>query len=442
MTERHWIEIAIALVCAVLAFLLAAAETALAHTGKARAEKLVEDGAGGAKRLRTITEDPAPYVNTTMLVRTVSEILAIVLVCDVVFWHFAISWQRVGMAVGIMVLVSYILWGVAPRTIGRQRSDRVALRAAAPVSLLTSLFGPLPQLMILVGNALTPGRGFADGPFSSEAELRDLVDQAEASDVIDSGESKMIHSVFELGDTIVREVMVPRTDVVFIQQDKTLRQGLSLALRSGFSRIPVVGEGLDDVVGMVYLKDMVKRSYDNPDAERHESIATLMRPAHFCPDSKPANELLHEMQRDRNHVAIVVDEFGGTAGLASIEDILEEIVGEIVDEYDAEPTLTEELADGVYRISARLPIDELGDLFGLELDDEDVDTVGGMMAKQLNMVPIPGSVVDWEGVRVEAEKASGRRHQIDTCVARLTPRDEDEDLDADQDRIQEEPQHG
>ncbi|GAA1393774.1 hemolysin family protein [Luteococcus peritonei] len=441
MTERHWIEIAVALVCAVLGFLLAAAETALTHTGKARADKLVEDEQGGAKRLRTITEDPAPYVNTTMLVRTVFEITAIVLVCHVVFAHFQVFWQRIALAAAVMVLVSFILWGVAPITIGRQRSDRVALRAAGPVSVLTSLFGPLPQLMILIGNALTPGRGFADGPFSSEAELRDLVDQAEASDVIDSGESRMIHSVFELGDTIVRAVMVPRPDVVFIQQDKTLRQGLSLALRSGFSRIPVVGEGLDDVVGMVYLKDMVKRSYDNPEAERHETIASLMRPAHFCPDSKPANELLHEMQRDRNHVVIVVDEFGGTAGLASIEDILEEIVGEIVDEYDAEPTLTEQLEPGVYRISARLPIDELGDLFGLELADEDVDTVGGMMAKQLNMVPIPGSVVDWEGVRVEAEKASGRRHQIDTCLARLTPGEDAIEEQRDVDRVEEE-QHG
>jgi len=432
VTQRHWIELAVALGCAVLAFLLAMVEAALQHTGKARADKLVEDEAPGAKRLRTITEDPAPYVNTTMLVRTTFEILSIVLVCHVVFAHFHVFWQRIGLAALVMILVSYILWGVAPMTIGRQRSDKVALRGSGPVSVMTSLFGPLPQLMILIGNALTPGRGFADGPFSSEAELRDLVDQAEASDVIDSGESKMIHSVFELGDTIVREVMVPRTDVVYIGQDKTLRQGLSLALRSGFSRIPVVGEGLDDVLGMVYLKDMVKRSYDNPGAERNETIAQLMRSAHFCPDSKPANELLHEMQRDRNHVVIVVDEFGGTAGLASIEDILEEIVGEIVDEYDAEPTLTEELEPGIYRISARLPIDELGDLFGLELDDEDVDTVGGMMAKQLNMVPIPGSVVDWEGVRVEAEKAYGRRHQIDTCLVRLTPPPEQEPEYADE----------
>lgn len=425
MTQNNWIEIGVALVCVLLAFLLAAAETALTQISRGRAEKLVEDERPGALRLQKMAEDPAPYVNTTLLVRTICELVAVVLVCQITFTHVHGTWQRLLVAAGPMILVSYILWGVAPLTIGRQRSETIALRSSGPVSILTTMLGPLPQLMILIGNALTPGRGFADGPFSSEAELRDLVDQAEASDVIDQGESRMIHSVFELGDTIVREVMVPRPDMVFIHSDKTLRQGLSLALRSGFSRIPVVGEGLDDIQGMVYLKDMVKRSYDNPDAERNETVAQLMRPAHFCPDSKAANELMREMQRNRNHVVIVVDEFGGTAGLCSIEDVLEEIVGEIVDEYDAEPTHTEELEPGVFRISARLPIDELGDLFGLELDDEDVSTVGGLMAKQLNVVPIPGSVVDWEGLRIEAEKASGRRHQIDTCLVQRTPHDSD-----------------
>lgn len=424
MTQAQWIELAVAVVAAVLASLLAAGETALRLTSKARAEVLVEDERPGAKRLLRITEDPAPYVNTTLLVRTGLEIVSIVLVCTVAFAHLGTWWKGLAVAAGSMLAVSYVMWGVAPLTVGRQRSDQVALRAAAPASMLTSLFGPLPSLLILVGNAITPGRGFSDGPFSSEAELRDLVDQAEASDVIEASESKMIHSVFELGETIVREVMVPRTDMVFIQSDKTLRQGLSLALRSGFSRIPVVGEGLDDVLGVLYLKDVVKRTYDNPEAERHETVAQVMRAAHFCPDSKPANELLREMQMERNHVVIVVDEFGGTAGLASIEDIVEEIVGEIVDEYDAEPTLTEELEPGTYRISARLPVDEMGELFGLDVWDEEVDTVGGLMAKLLNVVPIPGSAIEYEGLEVVAERAVGRRHQIDTCIVRRIPTDD------------------
>ena len=201
---------------------------------------------------------------------------------------------------------------------------------------LARVLGPLPQLLILVGNALTPGKGFREGPFASEAELRDLVDLAEENQLIEDRERMMIHSVFELGDTIVREVMVPRTDVVFIERTKTLRQAMSLALRSGFSRIPVIGEGIDDVLGVVYLKDIVRRTYVHRDGESVEKVDSVMRPAVFVPESKPVDELLREMQAQQTHVAIVVDEYGGTAGLVTIEDVLEEIVGEITDEYDVE----------------------------------------------------------------------------------------------------------
>ena len=296
------------------------------------------------------------------------------------------------------------------------------MRRFAPlVSLLTTMFGSIAGLFVLLGNALTPGRGFADGPFASEAELRDLVDIAQAADVIEARESKMIHSVFELGDTLVKEVMVPRPDMVFTHRDRTLRQLLSLALRSGFSRIPVVGDGIDDVLGVIYLKDVAKRIYDFPDAERLETVGDLMRPATFVPDSKPATELLRDMQLRHSHVVIVVGEFGGTAGLATIEDIIEEIVGEIVDEYDHESEPVVELESGRFRISSRLPLDELGDLFGVELDDEDVETVGGLMAKLLNVVPIPGSQVTYEGLEMTADRAVGRRHQIGTVLVRRAP---------------------
>ena len=208
---------------------------------------------------------------------------------------------------------------------------------------LARVLGPLPQLLILVGNAVTPGKGFREGPFASEAELRELVDLAEENQLIEDRERVMIHSVFELGDTIVREVMVPRTDVVFIERDKTLRQALSLALRSGFSRIPVIGEGTDDVVGVAYLKDIVRRTYVHREGESVEKVESVMRPAVFVPESKPVDELLREMQAQQTHIAIVVDEYGGTAGLVTIEDVLEEIVGEITDEYDVEAPLVEEL---------------------------------------------------------------------------------------------------
>ena len=208
---------------------------------------------------------------------------------------------------------------------------------------MTRVLGPLPRLLILIGNAITPGRGFREGPFATETELRELVDFAEASAVIESGERKMIHSVFEFGDTIAREVMVPRTDVVYIERYKNLRQTMSLFLRSGFSRVPVIGENLDDIRGFAYLKDVVRRDFEAPDVEFTQRVEEVMRPAHFVPESKPVDALLSEMQANRQHIAVVVDEYGGTAGLITIEDLLEEIVGEITDEYDADEVEVEVL---------------------------------------------------------------------------------------------------
>jgi CBS domain containing-hemolysin-like protein len=238
----------------------------------------------------------------------------------------------------------------------------------------------------------------------------------------------MIHSVFELGDTIVREVMVPRTDVVFIERNKTLRQAMSLALRSGFSRIPVVGENLDDIVGVTYLKDVTKRVFDKHEAESTERVETVVRPVMYVPDSKPIDELLREMQAERKHVAIVVDEYGGTAGLVTIEDVLEEIVGEITDEYDQVEVDVERLANGAVRVSSRFLVDDLDEVCGVAVDDDDVDTVGGLMGKHLGRVPIAGSVVEVHGLRFEAEGPAGRRNRIGTVlITRLAPQAEDQE---------------
>ena len=417
MNEADWIQLAIAFVLASFAGLTAAAESALYSFSSARADRLVADGVPGAVKVRRIVDDPPRYLNTALFVRTVLEVLVIVLVALVVFGIFPETWERVLITAGSMIAVSYVLWGVAPRTIGRQHPDRVACLAAGPLVAVTTVLGPLPRLLILIGNALTPGKGFSEGPFTTEAELRELVDLAEARELIEAEERKMIHSVFDLGNTIVREVMVPRTDMVFIEEYKTLRQAVSLALRSGFSRIPVIRDGMDDVVGVLYLKDVIKRVYDSPETQTTERVTSLMRPPVLCPDSKPVDELLREMQLERVHLVIVVDEFGGTAGMATIEDILEEIVGEITDEYDEENTDVTELSTGRYRVSSRLALDELGDLFGEELDDEDVETVGGLMAKLLNKIPIAGSSVTWEGIELVAERPSGRRNKIGTVLA-------------------------
>lgn len=424
MTQTEWVQLVVALVLTLVAALLAAGEAALQAMSRSRAQAMVNNGLPNADKVAEIALDRPSYINTAKFLRTVVEISAIGLVALVIFNHFQPPWQRLLILVASMVVISFIMWGVAPHTLGRQHASSVARAAAAPVMALTTVFGFIPRVLIWLGNALTPGRGFADGPFSSEAELREMVDMAEARDLIAHDERDMIHSVFELGDTLAREVMVPRTDVVFIEQDKTLRQGLSLALRSGFSRIPVIKESLDEVVGILYVKDVMKRIFDNPEAEKREYVADLMRPAAFTPDSKPVDDLLRSMQRTRNHMIIVVDEFGGTSGLATIEDIVEEIVGEITDEYDAEPLLVERMDDVSYRVSARMPLDDVGDLFEMDLSDDDVETAGGLMAKELNMVPIPGSKVFWKGLEFTAEKTGGRRHQVEILIVRWLTEEE------------------
>lgn len=408
--------IALAVVLVVLAGLLVAVEAAISTFSKARAEELTDEGVAGAKRLARILEDPAPSLNSVLLLRIVAETAGVVLVAAIIADQVDGYWHNVLIAAGIMSVVSFVAIGVGPRTLGRQHSESIAIASAGPVIVLTRLLGPLPRLLIAIGNALTPGRGFAEGPFASEVEVRELVDLAAASSVIESDESKMIQSVFELGDTLVREVMVPRPDLVFIERHKTLRQAMSLALRSGFSRIPVIGEGLDDVIGMAYLKDITKRVFDNHAAETTEKVDSVSRDVMFVPDTKHADVLLREMQAERTHVAIVIDEFGGTAGMVTIEDILEEIVGEITDEYDDEPDEREELSDGAWRVSARYDVDDLEELFGIPFDDEDVDSVGGLMAKHLGTVPIPGSVVEVEGLRFEAQAPQGRRNRIGRVV--------------------------
>ncbi|MET9252594.1 hemolysin family protein [Streptomyces sp. NPDC003717] len=412
---------AVALV--VVAWLAACAEAGLARVSSFRAEEAVRTGRRGSAKLAKVAADPTRYLNVALLVRVACEMAAAALVTYACLKQFAGSTgEALIVAIAVMVLVSYVAVGVSPRTIGRQHPLNTATAAAYVLVPLARIMGPIPPLLILIGNALTPGKGFRRGPFASEAELRALVDLAEKESLIEAEERRMVHSVFELGDTLVREVMVPRTDLVVIERFKTIRQALTLALRSGFSRIPVTGDGEDDIVGIVYLKDLVRRTHISREAES-ELVSTAMRPAFFVPDTKNAGDLLREMQKHRNHVAVVIDEYGGTAGIVTIEDILEEIVGEITDEYDRELPPVEELGEDRFRVTARLGIGDLGELYGLEeFDDEDVETVGGLLAKALGRVPIAGaaSVVelpDGRELRLTAEAAAGRRNKIVTVLA-------------------------
>jgi CBS domain containing-hemolysin-like protein len=408
-----WLLVA-AFALMLLAGWCASAETALLRVSTAGARELSRSPGDTGEPLRAVLTDVPRYLAIVLLARVAAEIGAAVLVTAVLVSWLGVGWKAFLIAAVSMTVASYVLAGVIPRSIGRHYPVRVASAAASVLQPVTRLLGPLPRLLAAAGSALAPSESKREGQSGSEEDLRGLVDLLEERQIIEPGERAMIHSVFELGDTFVREVMVPRTDMVFVERGKTLGQGLSLALRSGFSRIPVIGANLDDVIGIAYLKDVMTRIHEHPDGETVETVESIMRPATFAPDSKPVDDLLREMQARHVHLAIVIDEYGGTAGLVTIEDILEEIVGEITDEYDRERPPVEWLPDGSARVSARLSVEELSELFDVSIEAEDVETVGGLLAHLLGKVPIADSQATVAGLRLTAENLTGRRNRIGT----------------------------
>ncbi len=411
-----------AVILVFLAGLASMTDAALATVSPARAAEMAREGQRGATALAAVASDVVRHLNLLLLLRLMCELTATTLAALVAVDTWGAGWQAALITAGSMTLVSFVVVGVAPRTFGRQHAYAVGRATAPLIRWLGKVLNPLASLLILIGNAVTPGKGFPEGPFGSQVELRELVDLAEQRGVVEHGEREMIHSVFALGDTIAREVMVPRTEMVWIETPKTLEQALLLFLRSGFSRIPVIGDSIDDVLGVLYLKDVIRRTQSGDPAATASAVADLMRAATFVPESKPVDDLLSEMQAARTHLVIVVDEYGGTAGLVTIEDILEEIVGEITDEYDVERPPVEHLEDGSVRVTARLPIEDLGEQFGVELPDGEVETVGGLLAQTLGRVPIPGASVDVGGLHLIAEGTTGRRNRIDSVlVKRIEP---------------------
>ncbi len=417
---------AIALI--LLGGLFSAIDAAISTVSIARVSELIRDERPGAVRLGQVVSEKPRYINLVVLLRIACEATAAVLMGAFLNDLFGLRWALVGTAV-IMTVASFVAVGVGPRTLGRQHAYPIALASALPLQAISVLLAPISRLLILLGNALTPGRGFRNGPFASEIELREVVDLAQQSGVVADDERKMIQSVFELGDTPAREVMVPRTEMVWIESDKSAAQATTLAIRSGHSRMPVIGADVDDILGVIYLKDLVRRTYYSASAARDITVAEVMRPAVFIPDSKPLDDLLKEMQRDRIHIALLVDEYGATAGLITIEDVLEEIVGEIADEYDTnEVAPVEELGDRMFRVSARLPIEDVGELYDIEFDpDLDVDTVGGLMALKLGRVPLPGAEVVANGLRLRAEGDRDHRGRVRIGTVLLRPAEPEAD---------------
>ncbi|MEV0332673.1 hemolysin family protein [Nocardia sp. NPDC050717] len=412
-------QILLTIVLIGLGGIFAGVDSALNTVSRARLDDMVREERPGAARLRKIVDDRPRYVNLMVLLRILCEITATVLLAAAALQLWSPATALLVTA-AVMVVVSYVVIGVGPRTLGRQHAYSIALGAAVPLQVIGAVLSPVSRLLILLGNAITPGKGFRNGPFASEIELREVVDMARERGVVADDERRMIQSVFELGDTLARAVMVPRTEMVWIEHDKTASQAMSLAVRSGHSRIPVIGENVDDVLGVVYLKDLVPYA----DRSRKVTVREVMRPAVFIPDSKPLDDLLDEMQRRRNHMALLVDEYGGIAGLVTIEDVLEEIVGEIADEYDTDETPpVEDLGDGRYRVSARLSVEDLGELYGLDIEDEDVDTVGGLLAHELGRVPLPGSKVTVYGLVLRGEGGADARGRmrVNTVLVRRAP---------------------
>jgi CBS domain containing-hemolysin-like protein len=401
-----WTLAVVVTLTAIAAF-LAAAETSLTRMSRARATYLEEEGRRGARQLLALVENPARFLNLVLLLVLVVQFFATALFTSVLS-RLVGGGLGVAIAATVMTVLTFIFAEVAPKTYAVQQTDRAALAVAPFVYVLTRLpiLGPLTRLLIGIGNVVTPGKGLKSGPFVSEDEIKAMVDEAERDDVIEEEEREMIHSIFEFGDTILREVMVPRPDMVAVPVTTSLQEVLELILRTGYSRIPVYQGDIDDVVGLAYAKDVLRRLHDS---QADKPLADILRPAPYMPESMRAAECLREMRRRKSHMVIVIDEYGGTAGVVTIEDLLEEIVGEITDEYDLEEPNVEPLPDGDYRVNARLGIDEVNELLDVELPATEWDSIGGLLFNVVGGVPREGQEVEFQGLRLRAERVQGRR---------------------------------
>ena len=417
-----WIFGLMGVAFALTAALVTAAEAAFSYLPRQEGEGLVQTTQSAS--LRRILDAPVAHMHALRFWRVWFEMAGAVAVA--ILFHDLLDnvWLAGLLATAVMTGIGFVIVGVSPRQLGRTRAPAIVRATAGLVAFLRAILGPVPRWLVRIGSAFTPGAARDEAAFFTEEEFRELLSRASDAEMIEDNEAELIHSVFELGDTKVRAVMVPRTDMVTIESGSTLSQAMSLFLRSGYSRIPVIGESSDDIKGLLYLKDVVASLHGRPASNQTRSIDSECRPPRYVPESKPVGDLLRELQRESTHVAIVIDEYGGTAGLVTLEDLIEEIVGEIVDEYDSEVPELEKLDEVEYRISARMGITDLGELFGIDLNDEEVDTVGGLLAKTLGRVPIVGSEVAVDGIGLRAERVEGRRNRVSHVIAYRLPPEE------------------
>tara|TARA_Y100000814_G_scaffold156590_1_gene114124 strand:- start:5209 stop:6513 length:1305 start_codon:yes stop_codon:yes gene_type:complete len=395
---------------------LAAADAALSVLSRGDLGELAERSRA-RRSLQAIAADIGAHLNAANFMRIVAETTAAVLVTLSLATIFVERWWwSLLVAALIMTGVSFVLVGSSPRSVGRAHARAIARAAAVPVRIIRLILGPFADALVAIGNWVTPGRPKAV-TFSSEEQLLSMVDEATEADVLEEGDRELIHSIFAFNDTLVREIMIPRTDMVTIDADASIAAAMSLFLSSGVSRMPVVGGDVDEVVGILYLRDLARYSHEQPLDAANVRARELSREALFVPESKKADDALRQMQLESTHLAMVFDEYGGIAGLVTLEDLIEELVGEISDEYDRDTPDASSLGGGVYRISARLPTDELGELFGVELDDDDVDSAGGLLTKALGRLPERGASAVVSGISLRAERVEGRRKLLRTLIA-------------------------
>ncbi|QNE47046.1 HlyC/CorC family transporter [Glaciihabitans sp. INWT7] len=404
--------VSVAVLLVIFGGLLAAADAALSVLSRADLLEIASTSRA-RKSLVAIAADVGAHVNAVNFMRVVAETTAAVLVTLAFAYVFTEWWWALLASAFIMTVASFVLVGSSPRSVGRVHARAVVRVSAWTVHAIRLFLGPVAAALVAIGNRVTPGR---TATFSSEEQLLSMVDEATELDVLEEDDRELIHSIFEFSDTVVREVMIPRTDMVTIDSDESIGAAMGLFLSRGVSRVPVIGVDVDEVIGVLYLRDVARLSYERPKGLDSVTLDSLVRPALFIPESKKADDTLRQMQLESNHLAMVVDEYGGIAGLVTLEDLIEELVGDISDEYDHEVIEIEDLGDGRFRVSARLPVDELGELFELDLDDDDVDSVGGLITKALGRLPLPGSVATISGLILTAERTEGRRKRLSTVL--------------------------
>jgi len=404
MTSIDWWELIAVLALVAGAALLASAEVSITRMSRFRAYHFQEEGKRGANAMVRIAENPARYLNVVLLLTLLTQLGGTTLAGVVAIRHLHHLGELI--ATGAMTLILFVFAEVSPKTFTVQHTDRVALRVAPFIVALAAAVGPLAAGLIRLSNVLLPGAGLPQGPFVTEQEIRAMAEVASEDKSIEEGEADLIHSIFEFGDTLVREVMVPRPDMVAAPIASGVQQVLDLMLKHGYSRIPVFGDTIDQIEGVVYAKDLLRHLHAGKDTV---PIDKIMREPYFVPDSKKVSDLLREMQQRRVHIAIVLDEYGSTAGLVTIEDLLEEIVGEIADEYDREEPEIETVDPDTFRVAGRMSIDDLNELLEADLPHDEWDTVGGLMYGLLGAVPTQGETVSFENLTFTAEKVQGRR---------------------------------